>query len=308
MQEQPEQPPTLNPQRPDPNPPPEPAEPPPTPTLRRAWLGGIRREDAEAVQQELAETSARLATTTQALKESTTWAERLPAALADLARLAAGNVEWEDPETHFAAAIKTLAGDSLLTTVEMARIYADSPTGQDQHTEWQARDAPQRTDVRVGTRLCRCTWTPEARAGEETTTVIEHLCRAVLFSLAGLDASRDRDQRWIVTQLADGRACNRAMALRERLAQPTATVRIRVDQTSAGEHYEVYGQIAWEASMADAAAVMEEVANRAAGQAYQTHEYAFTLLLDPTRAQEAVTELRERLADRELRFDVWQDR
>ena len=128
MQEQPEQPPTLNPQPLDQPQPLDPAEPPPTPPLRRAWLGGVRREDAEALQQELAETRARLATTAKALKESTTWAERLPAALADLARLAAGDVEWEDPETHFAAVIKTLAGDSLLSTVEIASVYAENPT------------------------------------------------------------------------------------------------------------------------------------------------------------------------------------
>lgn len=134
--------------------------------------------------------------------------------------------------------------------------------------------------------------------------MIESLCRAVLFSLAGLDVAGERDQRWIVTQLADGRAYGRALALRERLAQPTATVTIHVDQASAGEHFALYGQIAWEASFADAAAVMEEVANRVGGQAYQTHEYVFALLLDPTHAHDAVTELRERLADRELRFDV----
>lgn len=147
-------------------------------------------------------------------------------------------------------------------------MYADSPTDTDQHTEWREPNVPQSTDVRVGTRLCRCTWADTATAGEETTTVIESLCRAVLFSLAGLDAARDRDQRWIVTQLADGRAYDRGKALRERLAQPTATLTIHVDRASVGEHYEVYGQIAWEASFADAAAVMEEVANRAGGQVY----------------------------------------
>jgi hypothetical protein len=280
----------------------DPAEPP----LRRAWLGGVRREDAEALQQELTETRARLATTTQALEESTTWAERLPAALADLARLAAADSAWEDPETHFAVVIKDLAGHHLLAEVEIVSVYADSPTEQDQRTEWRTPNHPQRTDVRVGTRLCRCTWANTAAAGEETTTVIESLCRAVLFSLAGLDVAGERDQRWIVTQMADGRAYTRAMALRERLAQPTATVTIHVDEASAGEHYALYGQIAWEASFADAGAVIEEVANRASGQAYQTHEYIFALVLDPAHAHDAETELRERLADRELRFHVRQ--
>ncbi len=250
MHEQPEQPPTPNPPPPDPLQPLDPAEPASTPPLRRAWLGGVRREDATALQQELTETRARLATTAQALEESTTWAERLPAALADLARLAAGDRAWEDSETHFAAVIKTVAGDHLLTEVEIASVYADSPTDQDQHTEWSAPNAPQITDVRVGTRLCRCTWSPDAHVGEETTTVIESLCCAVLFSLSGVDTARERDQRWIVTQLPDGRTYDRAKALRERLAQPTATVAIRIDEASAGEHRELYGQIAWEASFA----------------------------------------------------------
>jgi hypothetical protein len=271
-------------------------------------LGGVRREDAEALQQELAETRARLATTAKALAESTPWAERLPEALSDLACLAAADSEWEDPETHLAAVIKTLAGDHLLAEVEIASVYADNPTNCEQHTEWRAPDTPLRTEVRVGTRLCRCTWADTASAGEETTTVIESLCRAVLFSLAGLDVARERDQRWIVTQMADGRACTRALALRERLSQPTATVAIYADPESAGEHREVYGQIAWEASFADAGAVIEEVASRAAGQAYQTYEHTFTVVLDPARADDVETELRERLEGRELRFVVWRDR
>ena len=39
-----------------------------------------------------------------------------------------------------------------------------------------------------------------------------------------------------MTQLPDGRTYDRAKALRERLAQPTATVAIRIDEASAGEH------------------------------------------------------------------------
>lgn len=302
VHEQPEQPPP-----PDSPQPLDPAKPATTPPLRRAWLGGVRREDAEALQQELAETHARLATTTQALAESTTWAERLPEALSDLARLAAAEPKWEDPETHFAAVIKTLAGDHLLAEVGIVSVYADSPTDQAQHTEWRGPETPQRTEVRVGTRLCRCTWTPKARAGEETTTVIESLCRAVLFSLAGLDVARERDQRWIVTQMADGRAWTRAIALRERLSQPTATVAVYADPQSAAEHREVYGQIAWEASFADAGAVIEEVASHAAGQAYQTYEHTFAVVLDPARADDVETELRERLEGRELRFVVWRE-
>jgi hypothetical protein len=276
--------------------------------LRRVLFGGVHREDAAALQELLEGTQAELRLVRSALEESVGWAERLPAALADLARLAAGDSAWEDPETHFAAAIKTVAGERLLAEVEIASVYAEGSTGGEQHTEWRTPSAPLRTDVRVGTRLCRCTWSPDARAGEETTAVIESLCRAVLFSLAGLDAAGERDQRWIVTQMADGRAYARAMALRERLSQPTATVAIYADPESAGEHREVYGQIAWEASFADAGAVIEEVANRAAGQAYQTHERTFAVVLDPSRADDVETELREHLEDRELRFVVWRDR
>ena len=309
MHEQPEQPPIPNPlPPPDPPKPLDPAAPAPTQPLRRAWLGGVRREDAAALQQELTETRVRLATTTQALKESAGWAERLPAALSDLARLAAAGSAWEDPETHFAAVIRDLAGHHLLAEVEIASVYADSPTDQSEQTEWRAPEAPLRTDVRVGTRLCRCTWADAATAGEETTTVIESLCRAVLFSLAGLDVAGERDQRWIVTQMADGRACTRALALRERLSLPTAIVAIYADPESAGEHREVYGQIAWEASFADAGAVIEEAANRAGGQAYQTYKRTFAIVLDPDRADDVETELRERLEDRELRFVVWRDR
>ena len=70
----------------------------------------------------------------------------------------------------------------------------------------------------------------------------------------------------------------------------------------------MYGQIAWEASFADAGAVIEEVANRAGGQAYQTYERTFAVVLDPGRVDDVETELRERLEDRELRFVVWRDR
>jgi hypothetical protein len=272
--------------------------------LRRVLFGGVHREDAAALQELLEGTQSELRLARSAFEESVGWAERLPAALSDLARLAAGDSAWDDPEAHFAAVIKDLAGAHLLTEVEIASVYAEGSTGGEQHTEWRAPDTPLRTDVRVGTRLCRCTWSPQARAGEETSAVIENLCRAVLFSLSGLDAAGERARRWIVTQLADGRAYDRAVALRERLSQPTARLAVYVDPASAGEHREVYGQVAWEASFADAAAVMEEVANSAGGQAYQTDGHVFVLLLDPARAEDTEGELRERLADRELRFDV----
>ena len=69
-----------------------------------------------------------------------------------------------------------MAGDHVLTEVEIASVYADSPTDQGQVHGVSAPNAPQITDVHVGTRLCRCTWSPDAHVGEETTTVIESLC------------------------------------------------------------------------------------------------------------------------------------
>ena len=93
-----------------------------------------------------------------------------------------------------------------------------------------------------------CTWQPGIEAGPDTAEVVESLATAVVFSLAGVEGSRA--ERDTVTQLGDKRSLARHLALRKRLEQPAAIVNVTVDGQSAIEYRELYGRMAWSASLA----------------------------------------------------------
>ncbi len=272
--------------------------------LRRVLFGGVNREDAAAQGEHLGRTQARLKDTRQALVEAAGWAGRLPVALADLARLAAGEADWQDPDGHFAAVVHEVAGRHLLAGVELVHVYSATPVECEQQTEWQAPGSPLTTSVRVGTRMLRCRWLAGIEAGSDTVAVVERLCCAVLFAFVGLDAAGEREQRGVLTQLGDERTLARHRALRERLGQPASELAVEIERESAGAHRTLFGEVAWQASFAEAGATLEEVAYRCGGQAYQLAGLTFALLIDRDRGEDAKTELDERLGGGELEFDV----
>jgi hypothetical protein len=148
--------------------------------------------------------------------------------------------------------------------------------------------------VRLGACAVDCTWQPGVDAGLDTTEVIEGLCAAVVCSLAGVAASRaERDE---VTQLGDDRSLSRHLALRNRLDEPAAILRVTVDGQSSIEHEELYGRLALSASLADAAAVMDRLGRSYGGQAYQTDDGEFRVLVDAGDVDAAHYELQERLS------------
>jgi hypothetical protein len=273
------------------------------PQLRRALFGGVRRQDVAALQEALAVTQEELRVTRAALDESAGWAARLPLALSALAGLAAGDGQ-EDGFEHLAVGVREVVGCHLLASVELAYVYSATSTEQEERTEWHGPGEPRSTDVRLGSHVLRCAWQPSVLAGEDTVAVVVALCRAVLLGIFGLEAAGVRETRGVVTQLGDFCALERHVALRERLGQPTSRLAVYVDEHSAGEHRGLFGKVAWEASFADAGAVLEEVAHRFGGQAYQVDGLIFGLLVDRDRGADAHAELQERLSGRELVFDV----
>jgi hypothetical protein len=236
-----------------------------------------------------------------ALAESTGWTARLPAALRTLAELAAGHLDWdreqpnqqrEDTERTLAAAVLVLAGEHLLAQVDVS---IGEPAGELQReTRVNENSRPVRTVVRLGACAVDCTWQPGVDAGLDTTEVIEGLCAAVVCSLAGVAASRsERDE---VTQLGTSRSLSRHLGLRNRLDQPAAILRVTVDGRSAIEHQELYGRLALSASLADAAGALDRLARTYRGQAYQTDDREFRVLVDAADVDAANYELQDRLS------------
>jgi hypothetical protein len=240
------------------------------PRLRRALLG-IRREDVEALQARLAETqdrSAELASSLEsarlALGEAAGWSDRLPAALRDLATLAAGE-SVDDAEPRLASAVLALAGEHLLASVDVS---IGEPTGELQReTRVNENGRPVLTIVRLGGCVVDCVWQPGVDAGLDTTRIVEALSTAVVCSLAGIAASRV--QRDPVTQLGDQRSLARHEALRARLQQPAEVVGVVFDENSTVEYRKLFGGMAWEAALSRVAADLDEIARAHGGQAYQ---------------------------------------
>jgi hypothetical protein len=269
------------------------------PRKRRA-LFGIGKEYAEALETRLAQTeeeNAELAGSLRsarlALDETAGWSKRLPEALRELASLAAGEVMDSDAEQTLADALLRLAGEHLLSSVTITR--GEPGAEIESETRENENGRPIRTTVRLGAIVVDATWQPGIEAGADTTGVIEGLCAAVVCSLAGVQGARtDRD---VVTQLADRRALARHLALRQRLGEPAALVRVTVDGRSVISYRELYGRLAWSASLAQAAGVLERIARAHGGQAYQTGERELRLLVDLDLAEQACRLAEEALAE-----------
>jgi hypothetical protein len=268
------------------------------PSRRRA-LFGINRYYTEALEERLQEAkdanvqlARNLRSAQLALKETTGWTERLPDALRELARLAAGEIEDGDTEGMLASALLQVAGEHLLSGVHIAR---GDPDGRlERETQRNENGRPVKTTVRLGGIALDATWQPGIDAGPDTTNVIEGLCEAVVCSLAALAGARTH--RDTVTQLADERSLARHLALRQRLGQPVAIVRVTVDGQSTIAYQELYGRLAWSASLAQTAGTLERIARAHGGQAYQTGERELRLLTDLDQAEQACQLIEEALA------------
>jgi GGDEF domain-containing protein len=197
--------------------------------------------------------------------------------------------------------VLALAGEHLVASVN---VTSGEPTGEiERETRRNENGRPIRTIVKLGACVVDCTWQPEVEAGPDTTGIVEGLCTAVVCSLAGVAGARA--QRDVVTQLGDRRALARHLALRQRLGEPAALVLITVDGESAIRHRELYGRLAWSASLAQSASVLERIARVHGGQAYQTAERELRLLVDAEEAEAACRLAEEALAeDEDLVFRV----
>ena len=283
-------------------------------------LGGFNRGDVAALQALLARTQEELDEARNlaeqereqhalqvkslrgALDESAGWAQRLPPALWELMKLAAGEADREGLDQRLAEAIHEVVGWHLLASVEISR--GDSVGEVDQRTEWDTTGRPSSTTTRFGEYAVACVWDPRADVDEDIVGIVESLCVVALFSLAGAAEASMREQRGIVTQLGDGHALARHRALRERLDQHTSELSVEVNEDSAGEHRMLYGQVAWDASFADAGAALEEIAHRHGGAAYQVGALSFRLLIDRDREVQPHAEAEERLGACQLDFDI----
>lgn len=253
------------------------------PRLRRALFGGVRREDAEALQASLAlcraecsELRSGLESARLALGESAGWSERLPLGLRELASLAAGDLPTEDAPGRLGAAVLAVGGEHLLAEVQVS---LGDPTGQlDCDTSWNENGRPVRTTVGLGGCVVDCVWQPGVEAGPDTARVVEGLCSAVMCSLAGVAVARvERDP---VTQLGDERSCVRHEALWAREQQPVGWLNVTVDEHSQVAYQKLYGATAWDAALARVAAELDRVARTYGGQAYQVSGLGFRLLVD----------------------------
>jgi hypothetical protein len=275
--------------------------------LRGAIFGGVRRADVAALQERLASTQAQLRDARLALEESAGWARRLPLALDTFARLAAGESGDEfDTKTFegLAGVVREVVGEHLLASVEASYANSDTAVELAERTDWEGPARPRSTEVRVGTRVLRCVWEPGVLAGEDTVAVVAGLCRAVLLTMLGIEGAGRRQDRSSVTQLGDAQTLVRHLALRRRFGYPTSELTVQADTSEAGEYLELFGRISWQATFADAAATLQEVAYSCGGEAYQCNEWAFGVIVDPDRAEDARAQLEERLSGGELRFHV----
>jgi len=276
---------------------------------RKGALFGVQRAYVDDLEARLADTetaletahgentelTASLESALLALAETTGWSERLPAALQTLAALAAGEVDNDegDPGRRLAAAVLALAGEHLLAGVQVS---IGEPNGELQReTSVNENDRPVRTTARIGGCAVDCTWQPGVDAGSDTTEIVEKLATAVVCSLVGVASTRAT--REVVTQLGDGKALARHLALRTRQEQPAAIVDVTVTGESRIEFQELFGRMAWDASLADAASTLDRVARANGGQAYQTDSKDFRLLVDMNQAEQAQDEAAEALEE-----------
>jgi hypothetical protein len=276
---------------------------------RKGALFGVQRAYVDDLEARLADTetaletahgentelTASLESALLALAETTGWSERLPAALQTLAALAAGEVDNDegDPGRRLAAAVLALAGEHLLASVSTS---IGEPGGElRRETSVNENGRPVRTIARIGACAVDCTWQPGVDAGRDTTEIVEKLATAVVCSLVGVASTRAT--RDVVTQLGDGKALARHLALRTRQEQPVAIVDVTVTGESRVEFQELFGRMAWDASLADAASTLDRVARANGGQAYQTDSKDFRLLVDSDQAEQAEDEAAEALED-----------
>ena len=63
------------------------------------------------------------------------------------------------------------------------------------------------------------------------------------------------------------------------------------------EHQELFGRMAWDASLADAASTLDRVSRAHGGQAYQTASRDFRLLVDADQAEQTEDLAAEALED-----------
>jgi hypothetical protein len=262
---------------------------------RKRALFGVQRAYVDALEGHLQATEADLESARLALKETAGWSERLPVALQTFAALAAGDRHDEpgDLGERLAAAVLALAGEHLLAGVDVA---IGEPAGELRHeTSVNENGRPIRTTARIGACAVDCTWQPGVDAGIDTTAIVESLATAVVCSLIGVVSTRVT--RGIVTQLGDQKALARHLALRARQSEPVAIVEIRADGESQIEHQELFGRMAWDASLADAASMLDRLAKANGGQAYQTGGRDFRLLVDAEQAEQASDQAAEALED-----------
>lgn len=280
----------------------------PEPQRRRA-LFGVNKEYTDALEQRLAQTEQSLSeaqtenaglnedleSARLALKETAGWSERLPTALETLASLAAGDLPEKYAEQVLAEAVLELAGEHLLASVDIQ--HGDTAGKPEHETQRNEQGRPVRTTVRAGAHAVNCTWQPGIEAGADTAEVVESLATAVVCSLAGVaNARADRD---VVTQLGDRKSLARHIALRQREQHPVELVNVTVDGESAIEYRELFGRMAWSASLAQTAAILDDLAREHGGQAYQQADREFKLLVDADRAKRACELTEEALADQE---------
>jgi hypothetical protein len=267
--------------------------------VQRAYVDALEerlettKDDLETAHGKNVELTTSLESARLALAETAGWSMRLPGALRELANLAAGNVDGEDTERRLANAVLALAGDHLLASVNVTR---GDPAGEvEQDTQRNENGRPIRTTVRIGGCAVDCTWQPGVDAGRDTTAIVEKLATAVVCSLVGVASTRAK--RDIVTQLGDSKALARHLALRARQDQPAAIVNVTVNGESQIEHRELYGRMAWDASLADAASTLDRLARANGGQAYQTAERDFRLLVDAYQAEQTQDQAAAALED-----------
>jgi hypothetical protein len=85
------------------------------------------------------------------------------------------------------------------------------------------------------------------------------------------------------------------MALRYRSEAPYELVAVSVDEQSAIRHRELFGRLAWDASLADAASVLDRLARARGGQAYHIADREFRVLVDLEHGEEACELLKQEL-------------
>jgi hypothetical protein len=276
---------------------------------RRGALFGVKRDYVDDLETrfewsegalagarfEISEQAEDLESARLALAETAGWSERLPAALQTLAALAAGDVDNEDgdPGRRLAAAVLALAGEHLLSGVEVS--IGEPNGGLQRETSVNENGRPVRTIARIGGCAVDCTWQPGVDAGQDTTEIVERLATAVVSSLVGVASTRTT--RDVVTQLGDNRALARHLALRNRQNQPVAIIDVTVTSESRISYQELFGRMAWDASLADAASALDRVARANGGQAYQTGSKDFRLLIDVDQAEQTEDQAAEALED-----------